>query len=50
MKEVLNKLIDQLDAEYREQGIEYELAQLDTIARDLLKIEIAMGIHGEYDE
>lgn len=47
MKEVLNKLIDQLDADFRESGIEYELAQLDTMARELLLIELSMELHGE---
>ena len=47
MKEVLNKLIDELDADFRESGIEYELAQLDTMARDLLRIELAMELHGD---
>ena len=47
MKEVLNKLIDELDADFRESGIEHELEQLDALARDMLRIELAMDLHGE---
>ena len=50
MKEVLNKLIDQLDADFREAGLEYEQEQLDTLARDLLRIELAMELHGDAHE